>query len=217
MIFIERLTKNISSIICNNSNVKSDEKEIIEYGIVILSLKILGILSIIIFGILFKVLLQSIVFYFTVSELRKFSGGVHSNSPNRCIFIGTFISIIVSLFISKIYTLLPIYIMFLLDIFILIFCYYIILKLSPVDSSAKLISSMKLRKELKKKSMLILFFMSLLSLILILIYVATKYNILLQLSQCIFIGVLWQCFTLTNNGHVIMRKVDDILKYIIRR
>lgn len=216
MIFIERLTKNISSIIYNNSNITNDEKEIIEYGIVILSLKILGILSIIIFGSLFKVLLQSIVFYFTTSELRKFSGGVHSSSPNRCIFIGTFISIITSLCINKIYTVLPIYIIFLLDIFILIFCYYIVLKLSPVDSPAKPISSMKLRKELKKKSMLILFFMSLISFILMILYIVAKYNILLQLSQCIFIGVLWQCFTLTNNGHVIMGKVDDILKYIIR-
>ncbi|WP_242834231.1 accessory gene regulator B family protein [Clostridium pasteurianum] len=110
MIFIERLTKNISSIIYDNSNIKNDEKEIIEYGIVILSLKIFGILFIIIFGSLFKVLLQSIVFYFATSELRKFSGGVHSNSPSRCIFIGTFISIIISLFISKIYISLPIYI-----------------------------------------------------------------------------------------------------------
>ncbi|WP_242834230.1 accessory gene regulator B family protein [Clostridium pasteurianum] len=89
--------------------------------------------------------------------------------------------------------------------------------MSPVDSPAKPISSIKLRKQLKKKSMLILFFMSLISYILIIVYIAVKYSILLQLSQCIFIGVLWQCFTLTNNGHVIMGKVDDILKYIIRR
>jgi accessory gene regulator B len=217
MFFIERLSKDIVSTIYNTSDIDKDEMDIIEYGVLILILKLIGILMIIIFGAIFGVLIQSLVFYFTTCILRKYSGGIHSESPNRCIIIGTFVSVFVSLCINKFYTLLQFDLVIFLEILILIFCYYIILKYAPIDSIAKPITDMKKRKQLKKKSILVIVSISILLFVLIEFYLSYRYKILLKLSYCICFALLWQCFTLTIIGHTIMRKVDNILKYIIRR
>ncbi|WP_010234103.1 accessory gene regulator ArgB-like protein [Clostridium arbusti] len=216
MFFIERLSKNIVANIYNTSEMDKDEREIIEYGALILILKLIGVLMVVIFSLIFGVLLEALVFYFTTCTLRKYSGGVHSDSPTRCIAIGTLSAIICPIFINEVY----IYSRFSLVIFItltsLLFCYYTIFKLAPVDSPAKPILSMEFRKELKWKSVLTMSIMSIMSIVLIALYINYKYLILLKLSQCICLALLWQCFTLTTAGHIIMSKVDSILKYIIR-
>jgi accessory gene regulator B len=217
MFFIEKLSKNIVSNIYNTSEMDKDEREIIEYGALILILKLIGVLMVVIFSLIFGVLLEALVFYFTTCTLRKYSGGVHSDSPTRCIIIGTFISIIWPMFINEVYIYLQLNLIIVFTLMSLIFCYYTIFKLSPVDSPAKPILSIEFRKQLKGKSILIMLIMSIMLIMLIILYINYKYLILLKLSQCICLALLWQCFTLTTAGHIIMGKVDSILKYIIRK
>lgn len=214
MFFIEKVSKNIVSAIYKNSSMDKDEREIIEYGALILLLKILGISFVIIFGFIFGVILEALAFYFTVSILRKYSGGVHATSPTRCIIIGTFIAVVVPILINEVDKNLQLNLFIFMGIIILIFCYYTIFKLAPVDSPAKPIVNIEMRKQLKNQSMLTMFIMSILLVLLIMLYINYRYVILLRLSQCICIGVLWQCFTLTETGHIIIGKIDNILKYI---
>jgi accessory gene regulator B len=217
MFFIERLCKSIICNIYNISDMDNNEKEIIEYGALILMLKLIGVLMVVIFSLIFGVLLEALVFYFTTCTLRKYSGGVHSNSSIRCITIGTFVSIICPMFINEVYIYSQLNLIILFTLMSLIFCYYTIFKLSPVDSPAKPILSMEFRKQLKGKSVLTMLIMSIILIMLITLYINYKHLILLKLSQCICLALLWQCFTLTTAGHIIMEKVDNILKYIIRK
>lgn len=147
--------------------------------------------------------------------MRKYSGGVHSDSPTRCIVIGTSISVIVPVIVNNIYISLQITIF--MSIVILMFCYFIILKLSPVDSIAKPIVNVEMRKQLKNKALLTLFITIILLIILINLYMYYRYAILINVFQCVCFALLWQCFTLTTIGHTVMKNVDRILKYIIRR
>ena len=217
MFFIEKLSRSIVSNIYDISEMSRDEREIIEYGALLTILKVTGILMIVIFGLIFNVLIEALVFYFSTCILRKYSGGVHSDSPTRCIIIGTFISIIFPIFINRTYIYLQLGLVIFVTIVILIFCYYVIFKLAPVDSPAKPISSTEFRKQLKNKSIVTMLIMSIMLFLLIILFLNYKYTNLLKLSQCICFALLWQCFTLTNVGHIIMGKVDNILKYIIRK
>jgi len=217
MLLVEKLSKNIVSNIYKNSEMDEDELEIIEYGALIFILKLINITSVIVFGIIFGVLLESLAITFTIITLRKYSGGVHSDSPNRCIIIGTFISTFFSVIINKICNYIPFDFVIGLAVIILVFSYYIILKLAPVDSPAKPIVNMEMRKKLKSMSILVMIFISILLLLLSILYIKFTYIILLRILECICFGVFWQCSSLTVPGHAIMGKIDNILKYIIRK
>lgn len=215
MFFVEKISKNIVSSIYDISELDNDEKEVIEYGVLLSILKIIGILMITLFGILFGVFVQALVFYFTTCTLRKYSGGIHSESPSRCAVISTFVSVFIPLCINKIYKLVPFSVIIFSVTISLICCYFIILKLAPVDSLAKPIVNIKMREQLKIKSLITITALSILLISLIVVYDNSRYIMLLKLSYSICTALMWQCFTLTSIGHIIMRKVDNILKYII--
>ncbi|AJA49375.1 accessory gene regulator B superfamily protein [Clostridium pasteurianum DSM 525 = ATCC 6013] len=217
MFLVEKLSKSIVSNICNASEIDKDELEMIEYGALIFILKSINIISVIIFGVIFGVFLESLAITFTIIILRKYSGGVHSDSPNRCIVIGTCISILFPIIVNKIYNYIPFKFVNVIAIIILIFSYYIILKLAPVDSPAKPIVNMEMRKNLKNMSILVMTLISVLLILLTILYINFAYIILLKILECICFGVFWQCFSLTVLGHVIMGKIDNILKYIVRK
>lgn len=214
MFFIEKLSKSIVSCIYKNTILDKDELEIIEYGALITILQMIGLSLVIILGFIFGIPYQVLTFYFTACMLRKYSGGIHSDSPNRCIIIGTFISIFIPLIIDKFYVNMIFNFIIFLQIISLIFCYFIILKLAPVDSIEKPITSENLKKHLKNKSILAMIISTILIIILIILYIHYKYIFLLKVSQCIIFACVWQCYTLTQFGHKVMRKVDNILKYI---
>ncbi|MFT8313879.1 MAG: accessory gene regulator B family protein [Clostridium sp.] len=210
MFFIEKISKNVVSIIWGNSIVNEDEKEIMEYGALICILQIMGVCAVMIFGSIFGILVQALVFYFTTCILRKYSGGVHSDSPNRCMIVGTFVSTFIPLCINRIFKFFPFNLVVFLEIIILIFCYYTILKLAPVDSVSKPIVNDTFKKQLKIKSILTMLIMTILILVLMSLYIRYNYILLLQISQCICFACLWQCYTLTQFGHKIMSKIDNI-------
>lgn len=214
MFLVEKISKNIVSLIYNNSNLDRNEIEIIEYGALITILQIIGISIVLLLSFIFGIPLQALTFYFVTCTLRKYSGGIHSDSPNRCIIIGTFISIFIPLFIDKICIQIPFNFIVILQVILFIFSYYIILKLAPVDSINKPINDQELRKYLKNKSILIIVISTILIVILISLYVNYKYIFLLKISQCITFACVWQCYTLTQHGHKTISKVDNVLKYI---
>lgn len=214
MFFIERISKRIVSSIYKDSILSKDELEIIEYGALITILEMIGTLLVIILGLVFAIPLQAFVFYIITCMLRKYSGGIHSDSPNRCIIIGTFIAVIIPLFIDEVYVNISFQLIVFLQIIIVVFCYFIILKLAPVDSVAKPITNEVLRKQLKNKSILTMTISVVLIIILIILYTNYKNIFMLKISQCITFACAWQCYTLTKFGHKVMRKVDNILKCI---
>lgn len=214
MFLVEKISKTIVSSIYKNTLLDKDELEIIEYGALITILQIIGVSTVIIFSSIFNVPIQALVFYFMTCILRKYSGGIHSDSPNRCLIIGTYVSVSIPLFIDKVYVNISFYLIIFLQIILVMFCYYIILKLAPVDSVAKPITNEVLRKQLKNKSILTMTISVVLIIILIILYTNYKNIFMLKISQCITFACAWQCYTLTKFGHKVMRKVDNILKCI---
>lgn len=217
MFVIEKLSKIISSKIALKLKMDKDHEEIMAYGAFNLIQILWSIFLVIVFGIVFGVLEDALIIIFTISLLRKYSGGAHASSPNRCAIIGAIVSVGLALIVQRLFSQFSNITVIILGIVSLLFSYYTVYRLAPVDSLAKPIRKLEKKQYLKKCSIIILNL--LLGLIMILVYLHVKYGkgILLNVIECIYLGVLWQAFTLTTMGHKILNKLNQVFEYIIRR
>lgn len=205
MFKIENICKKISDYIAQELNFDDDKKAVINYGIFAFIQIGICIALVIIFGFIFNVAIEALIISFTISILRKSSGGVHASSPERCAIIGTVSSVGMAL-ICK-YMNVSLGFVMLIGSIIFIWSYYIVYKLAPVDSIAKPIKSIEKRKRLKKVSIKILSAYIIIIIINVLCYICFKNFNLLTYSLCIYMGLLWQIFSLTKSGHLILGKL----------
>lgn len=209
---MERLCNIIAYKIALELDLDENRKEVISYGMFALLQMIFSILLVIVFGILFGVVIEALIISFTTSILRKYSGGIHASSPGRCAIIGTVSclgqAMIVKLLINQGISFSLVLILGALDF---IWSYYMISKLSPVDTPAKPIKKVEKRKKMRKVSIIILSIYLTLVIVNIVTYNYTKNIMLLNYCLCIFIGISWQVFTITKYGHKLIVIVDTFL------
>lgn len=211
---MERLCKDIANKIAIELNLDNDNEEVIAYGTFAILHITLCIILVIVFGALFHVLLEALIISFTVSILRKYSGGVHASTPGICAAIGTFACVglaEVALIISRFFSF---WSLLILGIIIFITAYYIIYKLAPVDSPSKPIKKAEKRKRMKKACNMLLSFYLIIEIINIVVYFISGNRSFVVYSVCIYLGVIWQVSTLTNSGDLVLRKIDSFFYHI---
>ena len=204
MFKIQNICEKISSNIAQELSLDDDKKSVINYGIFAFIQMMICIVLVIIFGTVFNVVIEALIISFTISILRKSSGGVHASCPGRCAIIGTIASVgmgLISKHINVSFSL-----VILIGSIIFIWSYYIVYKLAPVDSIAKPIKSIKKRNRLKKSSMVILSVYLIIVIINNLYFYFMKNSTVLVYSLCIYMGLLWQVFSLTKYGYLVMGK-----------
>lgn len=206
MFKIENVCEKISEYIAQQLNFDNEKKSVINYGMFAFIQMGICIALVIIFGVIFNVTIEALIISFTVSILRKSSGGVHANSPERCAVVGTVTSVGMALMAKNINTSVSLVILF--GIMVFIWSYHIVYKLAPVDSIAKPIKNIEKRKRLRKSSILILSIYLIIVIINILSYLVIDKFVLLTYSLCIYMGLLWQVFSLTKSGHLILGKLN---------
>lgn len=213
MFLVEKISNKIGNTISTSLKMDNDQEEIIIYGAFNFLQTLWSILIIMLFGFIFSVFFEALIISFTGSFLRRYSGGVHATSPNRCVAIGTFICTVLALFI--VYVLSDVNFLFIAFLFFisLIYSYYIIYKLAPVDSRAKPIVNIAKKQHLKRCSIIILSTLYLLITILYLLYNSFGTISLLEYGLCINLAIIWQSFTLTPSGHNLINKVDAVLNF----
>lgn len=210
MYSIEYICNRISDKISNELNLDKNKTAVVNYGIFAFIHTILSIGFVVIFGIVFNVLVEALIILFTISCLRKSSGGAHASSPGICAFVGTILSVGMGLVIKNAnITLMSVAI---LGCVIFVWSYHTVYRLAPVDSIAKPIKKIEKRNRLKKSSILILNVYLAIVVANISCYYATENTNLLVYSGCIYIGLLWQIFSLTKSGHIVLGKLDALFK-----
>jgi len=212
---MEKLSNNIANKVALSLSLDNDNREVIAYGTFALVQMFFSIMFVFIFGLLFHVAFEALIISFTAAILRKYSGGVHASLPWICTFIGTIVcvgqAILISLLINPVVNLKLIII---LGVVIFIWSYCIIYKLAPVDSIAKPIVKVEKRKRMKKGSIILLSVYLIITVIFILLYISSSERKLLFYALCLYSGILWQVFTLTTLGHLLVGKVDTFLNHI---
>lgn len=216
MFSMEKLTNNIAEKISSELGLDNERKEVIAYGIFALLQTILAMAVTIIIGYICGVWFEALIISLAASILRKYSGGVHASSPGTCAYLGAIIIVGLALGISiVIKPFLDIKVVLILGLIGFIYSYYVINKLAPVDSAAKPIRTEKKRERMKKGSILILVNYIFIVFISIILYLFTGEKKLLVFSLCIYGGTVWQAFTLTSIGHLIINKIDSFLNQIV--
>lgn len=82
------MVSNFSNFMANKmiarGAINPEDRETYEYGIYILLTTAFHIISVLFIGAVFRMTLESIVFYGSYAILRKFAGGYHAGTPMRC-------------------------------------------------------------------------------------------------------------------------------------
>lgn len=211
---LELICKNISINLKNQLNLDEDKASIIEYGLFAFFHMSISILLVAVIGLIFNVMIEALIISFVVAILRKFSGGAHASTALNCAIVGVLISIIPA-YITKNLNFNINYIIF-IGIPLYIISLIIVYKLAPVDSPNKPIKKKEKIKKLKKGSIILLSIYMIIVAFNVIIYYISKNHIFLVYSACIYIGMLWQVFTLTKYGHILVNIVDSLFIKIFK-
>lgn len=198
-------------------NINNTEEKIIVYGAINLLQTILSILWIVVAGFILGVLFEALIFSTATSILRKYSGGVHASSPNRCIIIGTALSCAAGLVINNFSYNISLSNTIAISIFFITISFIIVILKAPVDSIKKPITDLSMKKKFKKNSIIALIVCSIIIAVSSMLYETTSNPYYLEVTHSIILGILWQSITLTKIGTTIFVKIDFILKSITER
>lgn len=97
---ILNLASKLSGTFAKKGYINSEDEEITEYGLFTLLSKILYFLVCISVGFFCRCVLESVVFYFSFLFVKKYAGGIHASTEQRC-FVCSTISIICSICFIK--------------------------------------------------------------------------------------------------------------------
>ncbi|MHC1683537.1 MAG: accessory gene regulator ArgB-like protein [Clostridiaceae bacterium] len=215
---MEKLSDNIANKISLELNLDNNRKEVIAYGTFALLQIVITLILTILFGTLFHIVIEAVIVSFSAAILRKYSGGAHASTPNNCTIIGIVMTVIqakfIVIFVSRTFS---VELISILGVIIFVWGYYIIFKLAPVDSKNKPIKKAEKRYRMRKNSIIILSLYMIINIVLTLLYLRTNQGRFLNYSGCLYVGILWQNFTLTKLGHLIINKIDKLLLIFYRR
>ncbi|EQB3098785.1 accessory gene regulator ArgB-like protein [Clostridium botulinum] len=196
MFLIERLSNKIGNKIANNLELDKDTEEIIAYGAFSVLQTIWALLCVVILGAMWNVLVESVIIALTAAAYRKYSGGIHANTPNKCAFLGAIIFVGFAFIVKNINISVNLFFV-LIGILTFIYSYYAIYKFVPVDTKAKPIENEDEILKLRRYSFFIISILFFIEALLLLFYFKYKNEMLIYYGKCIIAGVLWQSFTLT--------------------
>lgn len=177
---IKLISSKVARILCEDEK-HTDNYELYEYAIYIILSSAFHMATVIVLGLVFNLLTESLVFYLSFIVIRKFAGGYHAKTPTRC-YIVSIITIVLMLCIIK-WILIINYLSIYYSLFFSeLVCVLILCFLSPLDTENKLLNG-KERTIYKIVSCVTSIAISLFSAFLIVIEV---YNICVSLSFSIF-------------------------------
>lgn len=102
---INKISSKIAEILIRHSAIEYEDKELYSYGFFILLSQILYFIITITTGILFNIIIESIIFYIAFMLIRRYAGGYHASTETRCEILSTLsiLGCIVVIWLSKTY------------------------------------------------------------------------------------------------------------------
>lgn len=144
---ISKLSEKAVDVLSVHNCIAQDEKELYVYGFFMLFSKAFFFLLTIIYGMLFGVVLESILFYITFIVLRSYAGGVHASKESTCTICT---SLAMLLCVAAIRACMELSLLA-VPLMLLALSTICILFLSPLDSAEKRLMEEE-KKEYRKKS-----------------------------------------------------------------
>lgn len=150
---INKISSKIAEILIKRSAIEDKDKELYSYGFFILLSQILYFIIAIATGILFNIIIESIIFYIAFMLIRRYAGGYHASTETRCEIMST-LSITACISVIKLSQLYDFNIVLLIISAISAVCIFV---LCPLDTPEKPLSEKEFI-HFRKISRLILLF-----------------------------------------------------------
>lgn len=80
---IRLISGKVACCLCRDESSR-DNYELYEYAIYIVISSLLHIVTVVILGLIFSLIIESSLFYLSFIAIRKFAGGYHASTPSRC-------------------------------------------------------------------------------------------------------------------------------------
>lgn len=169
-----------------SKDVNEEKIELYSFAIYIVFSELLHIATMLLIGLIFGLVAESIILYISFISIRKFAGGYHAKTPFRC-YLFSIVTIVISLLTLKFSFNAQIIGLNYMFISIALISLIVILFLSPLDNENKIINC-KEKKVYKKISVVnscVLFIISL-----FMLYSSNSYGYSVILGICISAIVL---------------------------
>ena len=165
--------------------IKAEDKELYQYALSITISALIHIFTLVVLGIIFGLLVESIVFYLCFIAIRKFAGGYHAKTAGGCYLFSVLLSVLllITLKLSVLNISYIIAVTVFTVSFISLVCIWV---MSPLDAENNPLSEKEKNiygKVAKVISLLIFIVFSILLLL-------NQYNIALSMSFGIFMSAL---------------------------
>lgn len=131
---IKLISSKAASILCKEDD--KDTFELYEYAIYIVLSGLFHVLTVLVLGICFNMLIESVMFYGSFISIRKFAGGYHAKTPSRCYLFSVSVSVAVLCLIRAVYAFYSLNLIILLLI-VELACAIFIFFVSPLESENK--------------------------------------------------------------------------------
>ena len=86
---IGKLSVLLAKKLVKNGNIQENEQEMYVYGFFMFLSHMFYLFVACIFGIVFNCFIESVIFYVLFQSIRRYAGGYHADTQNRCYVIST--------------------------------------------------------------------------------------------------------------------------------
>ena len=146
---LKRQFEKLTDVLIENEISKSEDKELIVHGLTLGMELVFNTITTIVLGLVFGLVLESLIFAISFSAIRTYAGGFHCKKATNCYF---FSSVMVVMVLSIVKFTLKGYIL-VISIIMLLFSAPVILKLAPVETPTKPLDEAE-QKYFRKKTIL---------------------------------------------------------------
>ena len=211
---VEQISLNLAKRLGNKLDKNEEEIAVLNYGLFFLIHTSIAILLTLLVGIVLGIFTEIMIISISASLLKRYSGGVHSSSPNRCVMSGLILSVIAS-FISKYIAINFDYInMVLFEVIILIGSAVIFYKKCPVPSKNKPLKKESTRIKLRKKAFQMMFLYTIIIIVLCIVYSFKQIYWMKLASFSIIMGIVIQTIAITKLGDLLINFFEKIFDFV---
>ncbi len=151
---ISRLSSIITEELCKSQVIEAADRELYVYGFFVLLSQGLFFLVSVLFGCMFGILWENIVFYIMFSTLRCYAGGFHASKESVCTCYTTVALLLASLTIWILTEAENV----IVPLCMLVLCGAVVYLLSPLDSEDKPLTSNDFREYRRKSRVIVILF-----------------------------------------------------------
>ena len=203
---MEIWVRRLASKVARSQGYDAEKESVIAYGLIAIVQVLLTVLLALAAGLIIHAPAESMIVCFSVSILRRFSGGAHADSLGKCTVI-TVVACTLFAFLSRLMApfLTPL-LLTLVTLVVYTLVYTSIYRYAPVASPHKPIRTEQKRLRMRKgcyRTMAAYVAVQALLIIASLWYPEAK-----SLAVSLILGVAWQAFTLTNAGNILLNKLN---------